>query len=47
MIQTAPGAAAFVEFQGQMRLLLDKIRRDGEPPEDNMDIGAQVGRRRK
>ena len=41
--RTPSGAAAFKEFQDQMRFLLDKIRRDGEPPESNMDIGAQVG----
>jgi hypothetical protein len=38
-----PGAAAFKEFQDQMRFLLKKIREDGEPAADNYDIGAQVG----
>jgi hypothetical protein len=38
-----PGAAAFKEFQDQMRFLLRKIQKDGEPAADNFDIGAQVG----
>jgi cytochrome P450 len=38
------GAAAFLEFQNQMRFLLNKIRTDGEPAEENCDIGAQVWR---
>jgi hypothetical protein len=37
------GAAAFKEFQDQMRFLLNKIRQDGRPAEDDSDIGAQVG----
>ncbi|KAI8464093.1 MAG: cytochrome P450 [Monoraphidium minutum] len=36
------GAAAFHEFQSQMRFLLDKIRADGQPAEDDTDIGAQA-----
>ncbi|KIZ01997.1 putative cytochrome P450 [Monoraphidium neglectum] len=43
--QTGPkGAAAFKEFQDQMRFLLNKIRQDGRPAEDDSDIGAQVWR---
>ncbi|GBF91428.1 cytochrome P450 [Raphidocelis subcapitata] len=38
------GAAAFAEFQKQMRFLLNKVREDGEPEESNYDIGAQVWR---
>jgi hypothetical protein len=39
-----PGAAAFKEFQDQMRFLLNKVQKDGEPAADNFDIGAQVWR---
>jgi cytochrome P450 len=43
--KTGPkGIAAFEEFHRQMRFLLNKIRTDGEPAEDNYDIGAQVWR---
>ncbi|GBF95033.1 cytochrome P450 [Raphidocelis subcapitata] len=38
------GAAAFAEFQRQMRFLLEKVKADGEPDEANCDIGAQVWR---
>lgn len=38
------GAAAFKEFQNQMRFLLNKIREEGEPEETNYDIGAQIWR---
>ncbi|KAI8464092.1 MAG: cytochrome P450 [Monoraphidium minutum] len=45
LFKTGPkGAVAFKEFHDQMRFLLNKIRADGEPAEDNMDIGAQVWR---
>ncbi|KIY97876.1 hypothetical protein MNEG_10087 [Monoraphidium neglectum] len=37
------GGAAFREFQDQMRFLLNKIK-DGEPSDDNTDIGAQIWR---
>jgi hypothetical protein len=40
-----PGAVAFKVFQDQMRFLLNKVRQDGQPADDNMDIGAQVIRR--
>jgi hypothetical protein len=40
------GAAAFKNFQDQMRFLLNKVQKDGEPAPDNFDIGAQVQRGR-
>jgi hypothetical protein len=38
------GAHAFKLFQGEMRLLLDKLKSRGAPSEDDQDIAAQLYR---
>jgi hypothetical protein len=38
------GAHAFKLFQGEMRLLLDKLQSRGAPSEDDQDIAAQLYR---